>query len=95
MTGKESPRSEGKGFCDGRNLTSGGKRCWQKVGVLAREGICEEKKMGGGKFPLPPFFKSFSSFVGEFRSQAYGVGSVPPISVILAPSLIVPPGPTP
>jgi len=31
-----------------------------------------ERKMGEGIF-LPPFFKSFSPLVGEFRSQACGV----------------------
>ncbi len=56
MTGKESPRDDGKESPhDGRNLAIGGKRCWQKVGGLGEGDSQGERKMGEGNFP-PPFF---------------------------------------
>jgi len=72
--------------------------------VLAESGVLGEgensqgeKKWGEGNFlrPSPHFLKASKTLWASLDSQAYVVGSVPPISVILAPSLIVPPGPTP
>jgi len=47
-------------------LASGGKGCWQKVGLLAKEGIRKEKEKWGREISLPHFIKSFSALVGEF-----------------------------
>jgi len=49
-----------------QSVVKGAGRKW---GSWRRREFARRKKMGGGKFPstLPPFFKSFSNFVGEFR----------------------------
>ncbi len=69
--GKESPRSEEKVLTMAEISRAVVKGAGRKWGSWRRREFARRKKWGG-KF-LPPFFKSFSSFVGEFRSQFCGV----------------------